>query len=73
MLYAYFKTELKNYAGRMAGICVTLLFTARFLIEFFKENQESYTLGIPLNTGQLLSLPVIAFGAWMWRRSMRKQ
>jgi prolipoprotein diacylglyceryl transferase len=72
LMYAYFKTNLKNIEGRMAGMCVTLLFTARFLIEFFKENQENYTLGLPLNTGQLLSIPVIAFGLWMWARSIRK-
>ncbi|MCS7086393.1 MAG: prolipoprotein diacylglyceryl transferase, partial [Bacteroidia bacterium] len=72
MLYAYFKTSMRRFEGRMAGVCITLLFTARFLIEFLKENQESYSLGLPINTGQILSLPLIVLGIWMWRRSYVK-
>jgi prolipoprotein diacylglyceryltransferase len=33
-----------------------------------KENQEAYATILPLNTGQLLSLPFIAFGVYLIMR-----
>jgi prolipoprotein diacylglyceryl transferase len=54
--------------GKLIGILLTGLFTARFLIEFLKENQENYQTGLFLNTGQLLSLPLILFGVYLLLR-----
>ncbi|MBX3101291.1 MAG: prolipoprotein diacylglyceryl transferase [Bacteroidetes bacterium] len=54
--------------GRLGGIFLILLFSARILVEFFKENQEHYSTGLPLNTGQLLSIPFILTGVYLLLR-----
>lgn len=57
--------------GLYFGLCLTLVFTFRFFIEFSKEVQESFEAGLPLNMGQMLSLPLIALGVWAIVRSRR--
>lgn len=50
------------------GLCLTLIFTFRFLIEFTKDIQVDFEAGMALNMGQLLSVPFILIGAAaMWR------
>jgi len=44
------------------------LFMQRFLTEFLKENQVSFEDQLPLNMGQILSLPFIGIGLWMMLR-----
>lgn len=58
--------------GYFFGLCLTLIFTARFFIEFTKDVQVPFENGMPLNMGQLLSLPFIAAGAWCMVRGKRK-
>lgn len=48
--------------GFFFGLCLTYIFTARFLIEFTKEIQEPFEAALPINMGQILSLPFIAIG-----------
>jgi prolipoprotein diacylglyceryl transferase len=60
LLYKRMRTRLKN--GFLFGIATVLFFTARFVIEFVKENQVGFEDGMTLNMGQLLSLPYIAVG-----------
>jgi prolipoprotein diacylglyceryltransferase len=44
------------------------IFGARFCIEFTKENQVAFESGLPINMGQILSVPLIALGAFLaWR------
>ncbi len=51
--------------GFMFGLFLILVFGARFAIEFLKENQEAFESKLPLNMGQLLSLPLIGYGIWL--------
>ncbi|MEE9364129.1 MAG: prolipoprotein diacylglyceryl transferase [Cellulophaga sp.] len=51
----------KNY-DRKNGILFILLFSARFIIEFFKENQMGFEDSLALNMGQILSIPIIITG-----------
>ena len=44
------------------GLQLVLFFTARFIIEFVKENQVGFEDGMTFNMGQLLSLPYILVG-----------
>jgi prolipoprotein diacylglyceryltransferase len=44
------------------GWLLTLIFSARFLIEFYKENQSAFESGLALNMGQILSIPLIITG-----------
>jgi prolipoprotein diacylglyceryltransferase len=48
--------------GFYFGLCLTLIFVARFFIEFTKENQVSFEDGMALDMGQLLSIPFIVIG-----------
>lgn len=54
--------------GRFFGLCLTLIFSFRFFVEFLKEVQEPWEVGmvgaIGLNQGQLLSLPFVAIGLY---------
>ncbi len=65
--------------GFFFGLCLTYIFTARFLIEFTKEIQEPFEAVLPINMGQILSLPFIAIGIacmvggkWMKRLGTEK-
>jgi prolipoprotein diacylglyceryl transferase len=59
-LYKKMRARLKN--GFLFGLATVLFFTARFLIEFVKENQVGFEDRMTLNMGQVLSLPFIAVG-----------
>jgi len=62
MMVLYTKMEDKLNNGFFFGIATVLFFTARFIIEFVKENQVGFEDTMVLNMGQLLSLPYIAVG-----------
>lgn len=49
--------------GVMFGIFMMLLWSLRFVDEFFKMNQEAFEEGLPINMGQILSIPGFLFGA----------
>jgi phosphatidylglycerol:prolipoprotein diacylglycerol transferase len=60
ILYKKMRDRLKN--GFFFGLVLVLCFTARFIIEFVKENQVEFEDGMTFNMGQLLSLPYIVVG-----------
>jgi prolipoprotein diacylglyceryl transferase len=60
ILYKKMRDRLKN--GLLFGLVLVLGFTARFIIEFVKENQIGIEDGMTFNMGQLLSLPYIFVG-----------
>jgi prolipoprotein diacylglyceryl transferase len=51
--------------GFLLGIFFVLLFGFRFFVEFFKENQTYFEEGLPLNMGQLLSIPLVVTGLYL--------
>ncbi|MCX6141001.1 MAG: prolipoprotein diacylglyceryl transferase [Candidatus Kapabacteria bacterium] len=55
--------------GRIFGIFLVVLFTGRFLIEFIKERQVGFEAALPIDMGQILSIPFIAAGVWYLVRS----
>lgn len=59
--------------GLLFGAVLAMIFIARFGIEFFKENQETFNLGFPINMGQLLSLPFIAVGMFFVLRALARE
>lgn len=63
------KAWLKPGSGFYFGLCLTLIFTSRFFIEYLKEVQGGIDNGsMPIDMGQLLSIPFILIGAFfMWR------
>lgn len=60
--HLYRKKPKRVGTGFFFGLCITLIFTARFFIEFTKDIQEAFEASMLLNMGQLLSLPFIALG-----------
>ena len=60
--HLYRKKPERVGTGFFFGLCITLIFTARFFIEFTKDIQEAFEASMALNMGQLLSLPFIALG-----------
>jgi len=60
ILFKKRRDRLKN--GFFFGLGSVLFFTARFVIEFVKEDQVGFEEGMTFNMGQLLSLPYIAVG-----------
>ncbi|MBQ8095494.1 MAG: prolipoprotein diacylglyceryl transferase [Prevotella sp.] len=59
--------------GFFFGLCLFYIFTFRFFIEYTKEIQEAFEAGLPLDMGQLLSIPFIIVGGWfMWRGWKKK-
>lgn len=60
--YFYRKRTEKVGTGFFFGLCLTLIFSFRFIIEYTKDVQESFESGMLINMGQLLSIPFIAIG-----------
>ena len=59
---AYWKTDIIKAPGRTLGWVLAASFSARFLIEFVKEEQVVFEQAMLLNMGQLLSIPFILIG-----------
>ncbi len=60
LLYKKLGAQTKH--GLLIGLFFTLVFSARFIIEFFKEVQVPFEEGLTLNMGQLLSIPFVLAG-----------
>jgi prolipoprotein diacylglyceryl transferase len=58
--------------GFYFGLCLTYIFTFRFFVEFLKINQVGFEDGLPLDMGQLLSIPFVILGVWCMKRAMKK-
>jgi len=72
MLYMYWKTKAKDYQGLIFGVFITMIFSARFFIEFIKEEQEAFEKGMTLNMGQLLSIPFVLAGITLIVLALKK-
>lgn len=59
--------------GRIFGLFLVILWTLRFLYEFLKENQVSFEDRLPINMGQILSIPLIIIGVLILVRSYKKE
>ncbi|HBE40212.1 MAG TPA: prolipoprotein diacylglyceryl transferase [Bacteroidales bacterium] len=58
----YWKNKGEHIQGTLISLAMTLIFVARFFIEFLKEDQVEFEQGMALNMGQLLSIPFIIAG-----------
>lgn len=69
--YFYWKTDKKNQTGFLFGLFMVVLWSLRFVIEFLKEAQvegrEDWVFN-SLNTGQVLSIPLVLIGFWLMFR-----
>ena len=70
LFWAYWKKKWHLYRGRLFGIFLTLLFVARFFVEFFKEHQALSDSSL-LSMGQYLSIPLVLIGVIFWIKSKK--
>ncbi|MDR3047313.1 MAG: prolipoprotein diacylglyceryl transferase [Bacteroidales bacterium] len=63
LVFYYFKIAKGNVPpGRVVGSLLIVVFTSRFIIEFFKEVQVTKETGMTLDIGQWLSIPFVVLG-----------
>jgi len=74
-MWQYWKTNAKDKLGFLFGTFLLLLWTARFVLEFFKRSQGGFeeTFSVGLSTGQLLSIPFIIAGIILMVRAKKGQ
>ena len=65
------RTTMKN--GFLTGWFLIILFTLRFIDEFFKVNQVAFENDLLLNMGQLLSIPFVLAGIAILIRNSRQE
>lgn len=73
LLFSIWRKHRENIpTGRLFGIFLIVCFGLRFLYEFLKENQVSFEDQLPLNMGQILSIPLVVAGViilvWTYRK-----
>jgi len=68
----YKKYPQRVGTGFYFGFCLFFIFTFRFFIEYTKEVQEAFEQSLPLDMGQLLSLPFIAVGLYFMSKGWKK-
>lgn len=69
----YYRKGDKVKNGFYLGLLLILVFTARFFIEFVKENQEQFENTMALNMGQILSIPFVFAGFVLIWLSFKKE
>jgi prolipoprotein diacylglyceryl transferase len=68
LMFLYWKKDLGKKQGVLFGVFLTMVFGARFIVEFFKEGQTERDDWMLFNTGQMLSVPLILAGLIiLWR------
>ncbi len=71
--FLYWKKNAYENKGEIFGIFLLIIFGVRFLLEFIKNNQEQFENNLLLNMGQLLSIPLILWGAWLLYTSYKNK
>lgn len=70
--YLYFRAPaVRIKTGFLIGLMMVLIFSFRFFVEFLKEVQVSFEDKLPLDMGQILSIPFVMVGAYLMYRGMR--
>ena len=65
LLWLYNRKDFgRRRPGLLFGASLIGIFLSRFFIEFCKERQVAFEEGLPLDMGQLLSIPFILIGIY---------
>ncbi|SHK57341.1 prolipoprotein diacylglyceryl transferase [Reichenbachiella agariperforans] len=62
LAHIWYHHRMQIKTGFLFGLFMVMLWSERFTVEFFKENQEAWEASIPLNMGQWLSVPMFLIG-----------
>lgn len=72
ILYVLYKRHYKEIKqGFLLGLFFILVFGFRFLVEFLKAPQVAFEMQMPLNMGQILSIPFIIAGIYFILRKVK--
>lgn len=72
LLHIWYHHRHQFADGFIFSIMMIVLWSARFVDEIFKENQEAFEEGMTLNMGQILSIPMVTIGIIMLVVTLRK-
>lgn len=74
LMFTYWKTNKKQKPFYIFGLFLVLLWSVRFVVEFYKKSQGGFedSLGDILSTGQWLSIPFIIIGLYFMFRPTKK-
>lgn len=73
LLFSIWRRYRENLPqGRLFGIFLIVCFGLRFVYEFLKENQVAFEEQLPLNMGQILSIPLVVAGIFVLAYSYKR-
>lgn len=72
LLYLYWKLKKWQQPGFIFGSFLILIFGARIICEFFKLAQTARDYTLLLNTGQILSIPLVLVGVYLILKASKK-
>ena len=74
LYFVYWKTNKSQKPFYLFGLFLILLFSVRFIVEFYKVSQGGFetAIDVGLSTGQLLSIPFIIIGLALILKPMPK-
>ena len=73
LYWLYKKSKGAPPRGRLFGIFLIVCFSSRFLLEFLKETQVSFEKTLPLDMGQILSIPLVIAGIYFLAKSYKNK
>lgn len=73
LMKIYLANRNKTAPGLLISTFMVSVFTVRFFIEFLKENQSDFEAAMPINMGQILSIPLMLAGIIMLMRLRTKK
>lgn len=75
LMWLYWKKKAYLKEGTLFGVFLITVFIARFIVEYSKVTQGGVSdeYGLPVSTGQLLSIPFVLLGTFiLWKVNKKK-
>ena len=72
LIFVYNRFKTKTPQGLLFGIFMVYTFTLRFFYEFLKEAQVAFENNLPINMGQILSIPAVIAGVYILYLASKK-
>ena len=71
LLVRYLRNNRQVRPGSQIGLMMIWIFGSRFVLEYFKENQVAFENGMIMNMGQILSIPFVVAGIFLFTGKYR--
>jgi phosphatidylglycerol---prolipoprotein diacylglyceryl transferase len=72
LVIIYIRRNAQAPPGMLLGLFLSMVFGFRFFVEFLKEDQAAFERMLPLNMGQMLSIPAVMTGLFLFFRAFHK-